>query len=115
MGVWLLAICYMLQIYFDFSGYSDMAIGLSRFFGFDFAPNFEHPYTAISVQDFWRKWHISLSRWFRDYLYIPLEEIVLIKTHIFVIFSLYGLVQDFGMVQTGHLLSGVSIMDASYC
>lgn len=49
-----------------------MAIGLSRFFGFDFAPNFEHPYTAISVQDFWRKWHISLSRWFRDYLYIPL-------------------------------------------
>lgn len=73
MGVWLLAICYMLQIYFDFSGYSDMAIGLSRFFGFDFAPNFEHPYTAISVQDFWRKWHISLSRWFRDYLYIPLE------------------------------------------
>lgn len=72
MGVWLLAICYMLQIYFDFSGYSDMAIGLSRFFGFDFAPNFEHPYTAISVQDFWRKWHISLSRWFRDYLYIPL-------------------------------------------
>lgn len=74
MGVWLLAICYMLQIYFDFSGYSDMAIGLSRFFGFDFAPNFEHPYTAISVQDFWRKWHISLSRWFRDYLYIPLGE-----------------------------------------
>ena len=72
MGVWLLAICYMLQIYFDFSGYSDMAIGLSRFFGFDFAPNFEHPYTAVSVQDFWRKWHISLSRWFRDYLYIPL-------------------------------------------
>lgn len=72
LGVWLLAICYMLQIYFDFSGYSDMAIGLSRFFGFDFAPNFEHPYTAISVQDFWRKWHISLSRWFRDYLYIPL-------------------------------------------
>ena len=72
MGVWLLAICYMLQIYFDFSGYSDMAIGLSRFFGFDFAPNFEHPYTAISVQDFWRKWHISLSQWFRDYLYIPL-------------------------------------------
>lgn len=71
-GVWLLAICYMLQIYFDFSGYSDMAIGLSRFFGFDFKPNFDHPYTATSVQDFWRKWHISLSQWFRDYLYIPL-------------------------------------------
>lgn len=72
LGVWLLAICYMLQIYFDFSGYSDMAIGLSRFFGFDFKPNFDHPYTATSVQDFWRKWHISLSQWFRDYLYIPL-------------------------------------------
>lgn len=72
LGVWLLAICYMLQIYFDFSGYSDMAIGLSRFFGFDFKPNFDHPYTATSVQDFWRKWHLSLSQWFRDYLYIPL-------------------------------------------
>lgn len=72
LGVWLLAICYMLQIYFDFSSYSDMAIGLSRFFGFDFKPNFDHPYTATSVQDFWRKWHISLSQWFRDYLYIPL-------------------------------------------
>lgn len=72
LGVWLLAISYMLQIYFDFAGYSDMAIGLSRFFGFDFKPNFDHPYTATSVQDFWRKWHISLSQWFRDYLYIPL-------------------------------------------
>lgn len=72
LGVWLLAITYMLQIYFDFSGYSDIAIGLSRFFGFDFKPNFDHPYTATSVQDFWRKWHISLSQWFRDYLYIPL-------------------------------------------
>lgn len=72
LGVWLLAISYMLQIYFDFSGYSNMAIGLSRFFGFDFKPNFDHPYTATSVQDFWRKWHISLSQWFRDYLYIPL-------------------------------------------
>lgn len=72
LGVWLLAISYMLQIYFDFSGYSDMAIGLSRFFGFDFKPNFDHPYTATSVQDFWRKWHIFLSQWFRDYLYIPL-------------------------------------------
>lgn len=72
LGVWLLAISYMLQIYFDFSGYSDTAIGLSKFFGFDFKPNFDHPYTATSVQDFWRKWHISLSQWFRDYLYIPL-------------------------------------------
>lgn len=72
LGTWLFAIAYMLQIYFDFSGYSDMAIGLSRFFGFNFMPNFDHPYCAISVQDFWRRWHISLSTWFRDYLYIPL-------------------------------------------
>ena len=72
LGVWVLAITYMLQIYFDFSGYSDMAIGISRLFGFDFKPNFDHPYTSKSVQDFWRRWHISLSSWFRDYLYIPL-------------------------------------------
>lgn len=72
LGTWLCAIAYMLQIYFDFSGYSDMAIGISRLFGFVFDENFDHPYTAVSVQDFWRKWHISLSRWFRDYIYIPL-------------------------------------------
>lgn len=71
-GAWLLAIAYTLQLYFDFSGYSDMAIGVSRFFGFEFAPNFNHPYLATSAQDFWRRWHISLSSWFRDYVYIPL-------------------------------------------
>ena len=72
LGTWLYAISYTLQLYFDFSGYSDMAIGLGRMFGFTFAPNFDHPYIATSAQDFWRRWHISLSRWFRDYLYIPL-------------------------------------------
>lgn len=72
LGTWLFAIAYMLQIYFDFSGYSDMAIGLSSLFGFHFNENFDHPYVATSVQDFWRRWHISLSRWFRDYIYIPL-------------------------------------------
>ena len=72
LGAWLCAIAYMLQIYFDFSGYSDIAIGISRLFGFDFNENFEHPYIADSVQNFWRRWHISLSRWFRDYVYIPL-------------------------------------------
>lgn len=72
LGTWLYALSYMLQLYFDFSGYSDMAIGLSRLFGFHFEANFDHPYSAISVQDFWRRWHISLSRWFRDYVYIPL-------------------------------------------
>ena len=69
---WLGIICYTLQIYFDFSGYSDMAIGLGRIFGFTFPENFNYPYFARSIQDFWRRWHISLSSWFRDYLYIPL-------------------------------------------
>ncbi|RYF07812.1 MAG: MBOAT family protein, partial [Deltaproteobacteria bacterium] len=69
---WLAACCYSLQIYFDFSGYSDMAIGLGRMFGFTFPENFAAPYQSTSVTDFWRRWHISLSRWFRDYLYIPL-------------------------------------------
>lgn len=69
---WLGIICYTLQIYFDFSGYSDMAIGLGRLFGFRFPENFNHPYISRSVREFWRRWHISLSRWFRDYLYIPL-------------------------------------------
>jgi len=69
---WLGIICYTLQIYFDFSGYSDMAIGLGRMFGFQFTENFNYPYIARSIQDFWKRWHISLSTWFRDYLYIPL-------------------------------------------
>ena len=70
--VWLGLLAYTLQIYFDFSGYSDMAIGMGRFFGFRFSENFNHPYAASSVTDFWRRWHISLSTWFRDYVYIPL-------------------------------------------
>ncbi len=69
---WVGAICYTLQIYFDFSGYSDMAIGMGRIFGFRFLENFDHPYVSTSIQEFWRRWHISLSSWFRDYLYIPL-------------------------------------------
>ena len=69
---WLGVACYTLQIYFDFSGYSDMAIGLARMFGIDFLENFDYPYSARSVTEFWRRWHISLSTWFRDYLYIPL-------------------------------------------
>ena len=69
---WLAAVAYALQIYFDFSGYSDMAIGLGRMFGFHFLENFNHPYRATSITDFWRRWHISLSTWFRDYIYIPL-------------------------------------------
>ena len=69
---WLGAAAYMLQIYFDFSGYSDMAIGLGRMFGFPFPANFDHPYLSKSVTEFWRRWHISLGTWFREYVYIPL-------------------------------------------
>jgi alginate O-acetyltransferase complex protein AlgI len=69
---WLGIACYTLQIYFDFSGYSDMAIGLAKLFGIDFLENFNYPYAARSLTEFWRRWHISLSTWFRDYLYIPM-------------------------------------------
>ena len=71
-AAWIGAICYMLQIYFDFSGYSDMAIGLGKMFGFEFMENFNLPYTSKSITEFWRRWHISLSTWFKEYLYIPL-------------------------------------------
>lgn len=66
------ALAYTFQIYFDFSAYSDMAIGLGRMFGFHFLENFNYPYISRSVTEFWRRWHISLSSWFRDYVYIPL-------------------------------------------
>ena len=69
---WLGAICYTLQIYYDFSAYSDMAIGMGRMFGFRLKENFLHPYAADSLRDFWRRWHVSLSSWFKEYLYIPL-------------------------------------------
>jgi alginate O-acetyltransferase complex protein AlgI len=69
---WTAAVSFGLQIYFDFSGYSDMAIGLARIFGFRFPENFNYPYAAVSIQDFWHRWHMTLSSWFRDYVYIPL-------------------------------------------
>ena len=72
LGAWIGAIAYLMQIYFDFSAYSDMAIGLGKMFGFHFKENFLYPYRAATMQDFWRRWHVSLSSWFRDYLYIPL-------------------------------------------
>ena len=72
LSAWFGIICYTLQIYFDFSGYSDMAIGLGRMFGFHFAENFNYPYIARSIGEYWRRWHISLATWFRDYVYIPL-------------------------------------------
>lgn len=72
LAAWLGIIAFAFQIYFDFSGYSDMAIGLGKMFGFDFLENFNYPYTSKSVTEFWRRWHISLGTWFRDYIYIPL-------------------------------------------
>ena len=72
LSAWLGVLAYAFQIYFDFSGYSDMAIGMGRMFGFQFPENFRYPYVSRSVSDFWRRWHITLSTWFREYLYIPL-------------------------------------------
>lgn len=69
---WFGGVCYCLQIYFDFSGYSDMALGIGKMLGFEFPKNFNHPYVAVGIRDFWRRWHMSLTSWFREYLYIPL-------------------------------------------
>lgn len=92
---WLGIICYTLQIYFDFSGYSDMAIGLGRMFGFEFLENFNYPYISQSVSEFWRRWHISLGSWFRDYVYIPLggNRVSPIKQYrnLFIVWSLTGI------------------------
>ena len=90
---WLGAIGYSLQIYFDFSGYSDMAIGLGRMFGFRFNENFDHPYIATGITDFWKRWHISLSTWFRDYIYIPLggNRKGNVYFNIFVVFLVTGI------------------------
>ncbi len=72
LSAWLGILAFAFQIYFDFSGYSDMAIGLGKMFGFDFLENFDHPYCSKSITEFWRRWHISMGTWFRDYVYIPL-------------------------------------------
>ena len=94
-AAWLGAICFSLQIYYDFSGYSDMAIGLGRMFGFRFPENFNYPYISRSMQEFWRRWHISLSAWLRDYLYIPLggnrKGMPRTLVNLFVVFLLCGL------------------------
>ncbi len=93
---WLGSIAYTLQIFFDFSAYSDMAIGLGRMFGFRFLENFNYPYISSSVSEFWRRWHISLGMWFRDYLYIPLggshvENKLLLVRNLFIVWSLTGI------------------------
>ena len=92
---WIGAFLYTLQIYYDFSGYSDMAIGMGKMFGFEFLENFDHPYLSRSITEFWRRWHISLGSWFREYLYIPLggNKKGKIRTYInlFIVFGLTGL------------------------
>ena len=97
---WISALAYGFQIYFDFSGYSDMAIGLGRMFGFQFLENFNYPYISKSITEFWRRWHISLSTWFRDYVYIPLGGNRCSKKrqflNMFVVWALTGLWHGFG-------------------
>ena len=92
---WLGALAYTMQIYYDFSGYSDMAIGLGRMFGFRFRENFAYPYTSLSIREFWRRWHISLSSWFKEYVYFPLggSRCSAAKTYrnIFIVFLLTGI------------------------
>jgi len=86
------ALCYFLQIYYDFSGYSDIAIGISRIFGFDFKENFNYPYTSTSIGEFWRRWHISLGTWFREYIYIPLGgNRKHVYINLFVVFLITGI------------------------
>lgn len=105
---WVAVICYTFQIYFDFSGYSDMAIGLGRMFGFHFPQNFNYPYMATSVTDFWRRWHISLSTWFRDYIYIPLGgNRVKVGRHIFNILVVWALTGFWHGAQWSFLLWGL--------
>ena len=95
LGAWTAIICYAFQIYFDFSGYSDMARGLGYIFGFEFPENFRYPYMADSITDFWRRWHITLSSWFRDYVYIPLGgsrcSKIRVVFNLFIVWGLTGL------------------------
>ena len=99
---WTGAICYALQIYFDFSGYTDLALGLALLFGFTLPKNFNHPYMADSVTDFWRRWHMSLSSWFRDYVYIPLGGSRCSKGRL-----VWNLFAVWSLTRTGRLSAGV--------
>ena len=113
-AAWVGALAYTMQIYFDFSGYSDMAIGLGKMFGFTIPENFARPYSAVSITDFWRRWHITLSNWFRDYLYIPLGgsrgRPVTVYRNLMVVFLLTA----FGTAPTGPLSCGASTTAAGF-
>ncbi len=117
---WIYAISYTLQIYFDFSGYSDMAIGLGKLFGFDFLENFDYPYISGSITEFWRRWHISLGSWFRDYVYIPLGGNRVKKSrwylNIFVVWTLTGLWHgaSWNFVVWGLLFGVILVMEKQF-
>ena len=108
---WLGAIAYTFQIYFDFSGYSDMAIGLGKMFGFHFLENFNYPYISRSITEFWRRWHISLSSWFKEYVYIPLGETAEECFSRQETFWLCGCLQGSGMEPAGIMYCGESTME----
>ena len=115
---WLAGICYTLQIYFDFSGYSDMAIGLGHMFGFTFKENFNFPYASTIMTEFWRRWHISLSTWFKEYLYIPLGGQIMCRVYtllsvmlLFVVFRAASLGEAARVI--GAMFSGVQTAEGS--
>ena len=110
-GAWFGAAVYALQVYFDFSGYSDIAIGLGRIFGFHFDENFKHPFICKDITEFWQRWHISLSTFFRDYVLYTLSSE---KEENTVGFSLYGSVRESGTAQAGIIYSGEFITVYSY-
>ena len=117
---WLGVIAYALQIYFDFSGYSDMAIGLGRMFGFEFEKNFDYPYISKSITEFWRRWHISLSTWFKEYVYIPLggnrKEKSRTYLNLFIVWTLTGIWHGAGMnfVAWGVYYALILILEKSF-
>lgn len=107
-AAWIGILAYTMQIYFDFSGYSDMAVGLGRMFGFEFMKNFDYPYISKSITDFWRRWHISLSGWFRDYVYIPLGgNRCKVSRHIFNLFVVWFLTGFWHGASVNFILWGI--------
>lgn len=107
-AAWIGILAYTMQIYFDFSGYSDMAVGLGRMFGFEFMKNFDYPYISKSITDFWRRWHISLSGWFRDYVYIPLGgNRCKVSRHIFNLFIVWFLTGFWHGASVNFILWGI--------
>lgn len=105
-ATWIGAIAYTFQIYFDFSGYSDMAIGIGKFMGFKLPENFNSPYTATSITEFWRRWHITLGAWMKNYLYIPLGGNKGSAMRTYINLGIVFLLPDYGMELAGTLYSG---------